>query len=288
MDAELYAESVEYELLTRSVYEAILRKEGDERIEVKHNLDIKGRSGVAHQVDVSWKFKKATIDHHVLVECKNYTSAITLEKVRNFFAVLHDIGNCQGVMVTKAGYQSGVVEFARYYGIGLKLLRQPTAGDWVGRIKDIQVNIHAVALSSSAEKCPRVELQLAPDTTELKDAIQRGELTAPAAPDMAFVDAQGVPLTQELRWWLPKMVAEDNQPVGGPYTKKVQFDNHYLEMPDKCGAIRRVKVAGLVITYHYELIETRELVLAGEEIVAAILKDFFSGDVEHVHRKEGK
>jgi hypothetical protein len=85
MDAKEYQAAVEYEKLTQAVYQAILNGEG-QNVTVEHNVDKLGRSGVAHQVDVYWQFSQAGLDHIVLMECKNYASSITLEKVRNFFA----------------------------------------------------------------------------------------------------------------------------------------------------------------------------------------------------------
>jgi hypothetical protein len=148
MNADLYNDAIEYEKLTQTIYQMVLAEEGIDNIDVEHNVAVKGRSGVEHQIDVLWRFKQAGVNHAVLIECKNYSTALTLEKVRNFFAVLHDIGNAKGLMVTRVGYQSGVVKFAEHYGIDLKLLRKPTAGDWDGRVKDIHVNITTVAAST--------------------------------------------------------------------------------------------------------------------------------------------
>lgn len=120
MDQATLIAATEYEKLTQVVYQGLLSAEGFDKTNVRHDEDILGKSGVKHQVDVLWQFKQAFIQHTVLVECKNYARPVTLEKIRNFFAVLHDVGNCQGVMVTKTGYQSGVVEFAKHYGIHLK------------------------------------------------------------------------------------------------------------------------------------------------------------------------
>ncbi|NLD49970.1 MAG: restriction endonuclease, partial [Clostridiaceae bacterium] len=103
MDIDLYNEAIEYEQLTRAIYQAILMNEGSENIIVEHNVPIRGRSGVEHQIDVLWHFKQAGIEHDVLIECKNYSTNLTLEKVRNFFGVIHDIGNVHGVIVTKTG-----------------------------------------------------------------------------------------------------------------------------------------------------------------------------------------
>jgi len=282
----MYAEAVEYEKFTQSVYQAILRKENAGNVNVEHNLDIKGRSGVAHQIDVSWRFRRATVEHHVLIECKNYASDITLEKVRNFFAVLHDIGNCQGIMVTKTGYQKGVIDFAKYYGIGLKLLRKPIAEDWKDRIKDIHINIIAIGVVSSAENAPRVEMFFPSDTPQsIKDLLEKGELTFAQGPDMVFLNARGEPITEEFRHWLPKSGVDIGNGVGGPYTKTISLSDHHIKCVDKTGTSHLVKVEGVKITYHLEELDVREVVIAGEEVVDAILKDFNSGEVEHIARK---
>ena len=67
------SEDKDYELLTQAVYQTILTKEGYQNIEVQHDVDLKGRSGTTHQVDVYWRFKQAGVEHTVLVECKNYS-----------------------------------------------------------------------------------------------------------------------------------------------------------------------------------------------------------------------
>ena len=170
MDAEQYKEAIEYEKLTQAVYQAILARE-DQNLAVQHNVAITGRSGVDHQVDVYWRFRQASIDHTVLVECKNYASALTLEKVRNFFGVLHDIGNCRGIMVTKTGYQAGVEKFARFYGIELKLLRQPSDADWEGRIKNMRLNIIARAAVSTEDRPISVGVALKATDAEQEAAL---------------------------------------------------------------------------------------------------------------------
>jgi len=185
MDADLFKESVEYERLTQSVYQAIVKQEGH-NIDVQHNVSVPGKSGVEHQVDVLWRFQIAGVEHLVLIECKNYATALTLEKVRNFFAVLHDIGNCNGLMVTRTGFQSGVVQFANHYGIGLKLLRPPKPEDWEGRVKDIQIDIRFKGAASTNDRPIRVGAKLAPADDEqearLKELQQQGRLAIPSAP----------------------------------------------------------------------------------------------------------
>ncbi len=211
MDAQTYKEAIEYELLTQVVYKAILAKEGVNTIDVQHNTSLTGRSGVDHQIDVYWEFKQAGITHKVLIECKNYASNLTLEKARNFFAVLHDVGNCNGIMVTKTGYQSGVTAFCKYYGISLKLLRKPTENDWEGHIKSIHIKITPRVPVSDNEHPIICNLYLRPNSNEqelrLKSAVEVNPCIGQTTPSMRFLNSEGNPITEEMRWWIPRQLS---------------------------------------------------------------------------------
>ena len=47
-----------------------------------------------------------------------------------------------------------------------------------------------------------------------------------------------------------------------------------------------VKVHHLDVEYYVQTLDNREILIQGEELVEAILKDFSSGDVEHVKFKD--
>ena len=113
-------ENTEYEKLAQEIYQAISYAEAVKNINVQHNVKLPGKSGCNHQIDVYWEFEMMGIKHCVAIECKNYSSEVSVGKVRDFFGVLHDVGNTKGIFVTKVGYQSGAEKFANHYGIVLK------------------------------------------------------------------------------------------------------------------------------------------------------------------------
>ncbi|WP_315384449.1 restriction endonuclease [Microvirgula aerodenitrificans] len=285
MDKGMYAEAIEYELLTQAIYRDILAREGVSTANVQHNVSIVGRSGVEHQVDVYWEFKQAGITHRVLIECKNYASNLTLEKARNFFAVVHDIGNCIGIMVTKTGYQSGAATFCKHYGLALKLLRKPTEEDWEGRIKEIHINmIPRVPVSS--ETHPIIcNLYLRPDSEEqdvrLKNANRQNPELVRANPSMRFLGKDGLPITEELRWWIPRQLNVLEREDGGPYKQLVKLTDHYIS-ENLGNGIELIQVIGVVIDYYVETLPSHQVVIDATETVSAILKDFVSGEWEHV------
>lgn len=287
MDAAILSEAIEYEQLTKATYEAILAKEGVQTIKVEHNVKVKGRSGVEHQIDVFWEFRQAGVTHRVLIECKNYASNLTLEKARNFFGVTHDIGNCVGIMVTKTGYQTGAADFCRFYGINMKLLRRPTAEDWAGRVKTLNVRMTARVPVSTEDKPIECELFLRP-----KDQSQEQRLVTAAAnnpdlvgatPSLRFLGMDGEPREDELRWWLPRQLSVLDKVDGGPYKQEVPLDDHYVRA-DLGQGPELVQAIGAAITYYVETLGTEEFSCDAEQTVAEILRDFDTGDWEHVNR----
>ncbi|MBS1949865.1 MAG: hypothetical protein OJF59_002503 [Cytophagales bacterium] len=129
--------AVEYEKFVQDVYQSIVDAQGYANITVQHNVKLKGRSNQEHQIDIYWEFELAGVKNRVAIECKNYSTEVPIGKVRDFYGVLTDIGNINGVMVSTVGFQSGAKEFASHYGIDLIEVRVPKSEDWMGRIKSL-------------------------------------------------------------------------------------------------------------------------------------------------------
>lgn len=285
MDKDAFQESVEYEQLTQAIYQAILDNEGN-NIEVQHNIELQGRSGVKHQIDVFWRFKQGGIEHMVLIECKNYASCLTLEKARSFFGVIHDIGNVRGIMVTKNGYQRGAVDFAKFYGISLKLLRKPNELDWQGRIKDIHISITAKVLAADPPLTAEIILHSDDESQQarLRFLEQNGRLLTSFGPSLCLLDSTGNTTSDEMRHWLPKQLAVLDKEAGGPYTQEIDLVDKYIIVNEDEPSRELVKVDKIIATYYVAAL-TEEVRSYGEQVVSTILKDAFTGTVEHVQRK---
>ena len=132
----------EYELLVKDVYECLNKAEGLSNIEIQHNVLLSGVSGVEHQIDLYWRFKKATVEYRVIIECKDYKRRVGKDKIMAFKELLTDIGNVHGIFVSRMGFQSGAREYAAKYGIQLMEIRKPTEKDWEGRMRNIHFEYH--------------------------------------------------------------------------------------------------------------------------------------------------
>ncbi len=266
--------NTEYERLAQEIYQALAGSEAN-NIKVQHNVLVKGRSGCEHQIDVYWEFSSMGETHRVAIECKNYSHNVSIGRIRDFHAALLDVGNINGIVVTKHGFQSGAVKYANYYGISLKECRFPTPSDWEGRVKDIVISIHAFMPHITSRE-PVIDLAWAVANTDLKEG-DSFSFTG-YSNEIQITDEQGDEITNfhEMESKLPQNWKEETG-----LTHDYKFDNAYIVVP----AHGRLKLLGVKYTYDVRSASS-ETILEGEEIARAILKDVQSGGM-HFYDKDG-
>jgi len=273
----------EYERLTRDVYDALLRSEGIDTVVVRHDTDIVGRSGCAHQIDVYWEFRLGGVLFRTAIECKRYASPVEIGRVRDFYAALSDIGNIQGIVVTTVGYQSGAKKFAEFYGINLLELRAPTAADWAGTFKDIGITIHVCApqIVDVGVTLDRVwheaHLDRLPQGFQLQFAGMDNEV--------GLLDSQGnlVRSMHDIVLGLPSFIynAATDDPSKEHRTHTINDKGLFVRDP----TFGLVPIEELRITYKVK-VDMMQINILGAEIVKFILRDLKSGQI-HRFKAEG-
>ncbi len=271
-------DNTQYEIFTQEIYQSLIDAQGIDTIKVEHDIKIEGRSGQKHQIDVFWEYKIAGINHRVAIECKNYNKVVSVGKVRDFYGVLSDIGNINGIMVTKEGYQKGSKEFAKHYGINLKELREPKEEDWKGRIKSIVVNMVMVV--------PNIKSRfIAVDEEWVKRNItlpENGDFSysiGGMADQIWITDESGEKIKNfhQLDQELPQNWKEEKD-----LEHTYNFENGYIEV-EQYG---RIKIK--FIKYLYEVnTGSNEIVIDGSKTAKAILKDALNGEIKFFD-KDGK
>ncbi|ALG52144.1 hypothetical protein FORC6_1818 [Vibrio parahaemolyticus] len=266
--------SEDYEKLAQRMYEDILALEGVDNIDVKHNVKIKGKSGVEHQIDVYWEYKYAGISHKVLIECKYYSHNVSLLHVRNLHGLLTDIPNSSGILVTTKGFQSGAEQYAQFYDISLKRIRAPENSDWDGCIQIINVDMEFVqnqyiGLRTEFDgNCPQTKSMVNENPNLLR--------TVAAHTQIENADGSVSDFTAFLDKNVPSRLDEPD--------KEHEFIVSALGCKLVTPSGEKLSLGRLIVKY-VTTVHNQALHIDAKNAVEAILEDVSSGKVEHMQRK---
>lgn len=261
--------STEYEKVAQQVYQAILANDEVETIEVLHNVQITGLSGVSHQIDVYWRYLKDGVEHQVLVECKYYQSTIDLIHARNLLGLLTDIPNSQGVLLTTVGFQRGVVNLCNFYGISLKRLRNPQGSDWDGYIQKIKIE-------GTLNRTEYVDFALKIDgkDEESIDTMAGENSVSVNTLEALFQDGTDSPVSAVT--WLDRNVPFDETQISTPLTTTLTPPNTFIVLPSR----KRVKIHSLDVHYVHSS-RTFNLGFDAMDLVRGVLEDFNTKAIDH-------
>jgi hypothetical protein len=264
--------NTEYEKFTQDIYQSLINAQGINSIEILHDVKIKGKSSQEHQIDVYWEYEIAGVKHKVAIECKNYNKNVSIGKVRDFYSVLSDLNNVNGIMVTKIGYQKGAKKYAEHYGINLKELRFPIAKDWKGRIKKVNIQLSLV-ISDIKERTLIFDEEWINENIKTTEQGNIQGLTN----EIFIRDEFGNPINnfQDLDAKVPH---KSEAAIGLEHT--FDFENAYIDFVP----IGKVKIKG--IKYLYDIIKTtpQNLIIDGEETVKAILNDAITNEIKFFNK----
>ena len=125
----------EYEAFVASLYYAI--QKADEltanlrTLSFEQRKRIRNRYGALREFDVYWEYELDGVVKRTVIECKDYKSAIQIEKIDALVGKLGDIdGDLIPVFATKTGYQSGAKKAADNHDVELLIVREQDESDW--------------------------------------------------------------------------------------------------------------------------------------------------------------
>ena len=279
METKKLNENTEYEKLAQYVYQCILNAEGFENITVQHNVQLDGKSGCKHQIDVYWEFTIGGITQKVAIECKNYNDTVSIGKVRDFYGVLHDVGNITGIFVTKIGYQSGAKLYADYYGIEIKEIRYPEEKDWAGLIKTIQVNFQIVNTLVKEWKIEPDFIWLKNNNLYTKEQCSIEIAIEGINNEIYIFDEKGNIITNfyELGNKLPWKEIENKSDID----YSVEYESAFIDTKN----LGRIKINKIGMIYDIVTEANEPLIIDADAITKAIIKDVKSGKIKFVTKK---
>lgn len=272
--------ATEYELFTREIYQQLVDADTIKATKVQHNVKLEGKSGQKHQIDVYWEYEIAGVTHKVAIECKNYNKPIAIGKVRDFYGVLADLNNVAGIMVTKAGFQKGTIQFAREHGISLKELRNPTREECIiGEvITTTSANIRHTLFLVDEEWATKNGYDFQAYRRRLnmfrgEDQIKFISHIPIGGKDKNIYDASNKVITS--LYELEKKIPADHNMVDEIV---FTFEDAYVNAPWGTTKIKEVQYS-----YEYRT-QTSMIRLDVSDFVTAILKDALNGEIKLINK----
>ncbi|CAI3941611.1 unnamed protein product [Commensalibacter communis] len=114
----------EYENFVKIIQETILNLSNSDLSPTKHitierNKIIHDKNEIAREFDLYWEFEYGRYQYCSVIECKDYASKVSIEKIDAFLGKTIDIPGLRLIYATKTGYQSGALTKD-----GIPLIRQ--------------------------------------------------------------------------------------------------------------------------------------------------------------------
>jgi len=171
----------EYEKFVAELQQALLNADmltNQNDVHVEVDKIITDNCGIKRQFDIYWEYELGGITYKTVIECKDYNSKVTVDKVDAFIGKIRDIPDLKPVFATKTGYQSGAEIKAKQNKVDLLIVREQNDSDWTSEdgtplVKTICINMHICMPAHIHKFEPMIDAQWAKENTSIEtgDAI---------------------------------------------------------------------------------------------------------------------
>jgi hypothetical protein len=123
-----------YEAFVGRLQQALLNAEpyaNQKNIEVELNKKITDACGIEREFDVYWEYELGGVVYKTVIECKNYNSKITIDRIDALLGKIADLPDIKPIFATHKGYQSGAITKANQHKIDLLIVREQNDNDWI-------------------------------------------------------------------------------------------------------------------------------------------------------------
>lgn len=164
-----------YEQFVKRLQQALLDSEDvfkQKNILIEANKRIVDGCGVEREFDLYWEYELGGMVYKTIIECKNYNSSISIEKIDALIGKVHDLPELKAVFATKTGYQSGAKTKALKNKIDLLIVREQSDEDWYDSdgtpyLKYININIVAQSAARTTKFTPVIDGNWVKENTDI-------------------------------------------------------------------------------------------------------------------------
>lgn len=147
-----------YEEFVGSIHEALLKAESitaQKNIIIERNKKLRDNCGVDREFDLYWEYELAGVVYKTVIECKDYKSTVSVDKIDALIGKIRDIPDLKALFATKTGYQSGAISKARQNRIDLLVVRDHNETDWTSL--DGEPLVKSIAINMIIKSAPRIK-----------------------------------------------------------------------------------------------------------------------------------
>lgn len=238
----------EYEGFVAKLQQALLNAETittQKNIQVEVDKKITDNCGIERQFDIYWEYELGGITYKTVIECKDYNSNVSVEKIDALIGKIRDIPDLKAVFATKKGYQSGAKTKAEKNKIDLLIVREQNDSDWEDEdgtplIKKICINMHVCMPAHIHKFDPLIDGEWVKENTSIDTSKP---ISLSALNNEIFIEDIDSNETYSLHELASKLAPLDGKGYG-VFEKTERFSNAYIYHKDL-----KLKLSGYKIEY---------------------------------------
>ena len=242
----------DYEQFVKNLQQALLDSEDlirQKNIKIETNKKLTDNCGIEREFDIYWEYDLAGVTYKTVIECKDYKSRVSVEKIDALIGKTRDLPDVKAVFATKTGYQSGAKKKAEFNKINLLIAREESDDDWQDSegnpfIKEIAINMELVSAARTISFSPEIDGQWAKKHTDL-------DLNKPFNLNMRNDRITIENLDKDEKYTILQLeenLGGSHRGESGEFTKREEFDNAYIYCEDL-----KLKLRAYTIRYSVSL-----------------------------------
>jgi len=242
----------DYEQFVKNLQQALLDSEDlirQKNIKIETNKKLTDNCGIEREFDIYWEYDLAGVTYKTVIECKDYKSRVSVEKIDALIGKTRDLPDVKAVFATKTGYQSGAKKKAEFNKIDLLIAREESDNDWQDSegnpyIKEIAINMELVSAARTISFLPEIDGQWAKEHTDL-------DLNKPFNLNMRNDHITIENLDKDEKYTILQLeenLGASHRGESGEFTNREEFDNAYIYCEDL-----KLKLRAYTIMYSISL-----------------------------------
>lgn len=242
----------DYEQFVKDLQQGLLDSEDfikQKNICIETNKKITDNCGIKREFDLYWEYELAGITYKTVIECKDYASKVSVEKIDALIGKTTDIPDLKAIFATKTGYQSGAKIKAEQNKIDLLIVREQGDQDWEDSegnpyIKEIAIKMELVSAARTLSFSPLIDGDWAKKHTDI-DLSKPFKLNV--RNDLIIIED----LDKSERYSileLEERLGSIHHGESGEYTKEEEFEDAFMYCEDT-----KFKLRGYKMTYAISL-----------------------------------